>query len=64
MDTVYDDCFVVYSHADVGSDPPQDVEREMTTCSTYEEACRYRQEFDRTGQHCIIRWHGETGGGD
>jgi hypothetical protein len=64
MDTVYDDCFVVYSHADSRVEPPGEVEHEMTACATYEEACRFRQEFERRGQLCIIRWRGETGGGD
>jgi hypothetical protein len=65
MISVLTDCFVVYEHADGGAaDPPEDVEHELTSCATYEEAHKLKQALERQGRHCIIRYLGPAGGGD
>jgi hypothetical protein len=59
------DGFVVYLRDDSESVwRPQAFERAVATCSSYEEAVKVRQELRDSGQHCIIRCVGETGGGD
>jgi hypothetical protein len=64
MDCVLTDCFVVYAHRDGFTWEPREVERELAACGTYEEAVQIKLERERSGQHCVIRFVGPTGGGD
>jgi hypothetical protein len=43
---------------------PETVEQPVDGCATYEEARRLRQKALRADQDCVIRYMGETGGGD
>jgi hypothetical protein len=45
-------------------DSPELVERPLAVCATYEEARRVRQENQRPDSDCVIRYLGDTGGGD
>jgi hypothetical protein len=45
-------------------EPPEVVERPLAVCATYEEARRVRQMNLRRDRECIIRYLGDTGGGD
>jgi hypothetical protein len=45
-------------------DSPEKVERPLAVCATYEEARRIRQEHLRADSDCVIRYLGNTGGGD
>ena len=59
------DCFVVFVRD--GSEPmrrPEAVERPVARCPTYEEAVRVREDLRAAGKNCVIRFVGETGGGD
>jgi hypothetical protein len=59
------DCFVVFVRDRSKTGWPGDtVERPVATCPSYEEAVRIREEFRQSGRSCIIRFVGETGGGD
>ncbi|MHB1425246.1 MAG: hypothetical protein ACYC3I_18910 [Gemmataceae bacterium] len=65
MEEVYDDRFVVYvrSRRDP-HDPPEDGEWPVTACSSYEEASLIRQVHRRNSRECVIRYVGNSGGGD
>ena len=39
-------------------------ERKLVTCGSYEEALMVRRENETPDRHCIIRFEGESGGGD
>ena len=65
MDTVHDDGFVVFvRNAPSYTGSPETVEREVGSCSTYEEARRIRGECHDRAHMCVIRYVGEAGGGD
>ncbi|MCC6419606.1 MAG: hypothetical protein IT429_15335 [Gemmataceae bacterium] len=65
MDTRYEDRFVVFAlRHRLAAARPQVFEREVVTCPTYEEAQEIRREFLAAGCECVIRYMGETGGGD
>jgi hypothetical protein len=65
MDSAHEDRFVVFIRAD-GADPafPEDVEQPLASCSSYEEARRVRQAHLDHSAECVIRFVGDTGGGD
>jgi hypothetical protein len=59
------DCFMVFVRAGtVSTCRPGAVERPVAACPTYEEAARLREKLRRAGWSCIIRFVGQTGGGD
>jgi hypothetical protein len=43
---------------------PEVAERPLAACPTYAEARRVRQKLLRPDRECIIRYLGDTGGGD
>jgi hypothetical protein len=61
-----EDRFVVFIREDRRHYPsqPEVEERELTSCPTYEQARWVRQENTGPHRRCIIRYLGETGGGD
>ena len=65
METTQQDQFAVYLRQrwDAGH-APEEVERLLVSCSTYEEACWVRRENNAPGRECIIRYLGPAGGGD
>ena len=65
MDTVRDDHFVVFLREDRSqSFRPDYAEEPFIACSTYEEARRIQRELQGTSRDSVIRYVGETGGGD
>jgi hypothetical protein len=65
MDCTREDDFVVFIRSDRGNNSaPDTLEWPLASCSSYEEARRVRNAFcDRNGDG-VIRFLGETGGGD
>jgi hypothetical protein len=59
------DLFQVYvrEHRKDG-EAPEEVEQPLEGCATYEEARRLRQKASRPDSDCVIRYMGDTGGGD
>jgi hypothetical protein len=65
MEQVYEDRFVVYALRHRRGEPVrQVVEREVVSCPSYEEAQQVRRAYAAAGCECVIRFMGETGGGD
>jgi hypothetical protein len=65
MTSVQDDVYWVYVRRDRSQPfPPEDCERYLTSVATYEEARRIQREFRINSRECVIRFAGETGGGD
>jgi hypothetical protein len=65
VDTVPEDGFVVYVRQDPAhSFPPENAERPIIHCASYEEARRVWQQWHNSAQHCVIRYLGTVGGGD
>lgn len=58
-----DDCFVVYVR-DEKKKFPFPRERKLVTCDSYAEAVQVRRENETPDRQCIIRFEGESGGGD
>jgi hypothetical protein len=65
MESSVDDRFVVFVR-DLGAPhfTLAEAERELVTCSTYEEARWVRRENGTATRKCIIRYVGPAGGGD
>jgi hypothetical protein len=65
MEPVQDDRFVVFVRESAGHHAsPETVEREVSACSSYDEARRVQQTYRQTAQECVIRYVGQSGGGD
>ncbi len=65
MATDHDELFVVYLRTAHNSEnSPELAERPLVTCYTYGEARRIQRLFQRTPHECVIRYLGNTGGGD
>jgi hypothetical protein len=65
MHTDHQDGFLVYLRLDrTHNRSPEDFERPLTHCSSYEEARRIQREYRKVDQECVIRYLGEVGGGD
>jgi hypothetical protein len=59
------DCFVVYvRNGSAHAARPEAMERPVAACPSYEEAARIRDRYRQEGRTCIIRFVGQTGGGD
>jgi hypothetical protein len=60
-----DDDFVVFMRSDPDCRAaPDTVEWPLASCASYEEARRVRDSFSNHNGDCVIRFVGETGGGD
>ena len=65
MNNVHDDRFLVFVRADRSHEhPPEEFERYLTSCATYEEARRIQREYRSFDRECVIRYLGPAGGGD
>ncbi|MCI0460298.1 MAG: hypothetical protein L0Z62_25375 [Gemmataceae bacterium] len=65
MQSDHEDGFLVFLRADrAHRHPPDAVEQPLTCCASYEDARRIQREYRRTAQECVIRYLGESGGGD
>jgi hypothetical protein len=63
--SAYEECFVVFIRGERGPAVlPEDAERELVRCATYQEARRIRDECRRYYSDCTIRHEGPVGGGD
>ena len=63
MTLIADDCFVVYVR-ERKAHRHHPVERQLVSCSSYQEAEMVRRENQGPERHCIIRYFGPAGGGD
>jgi hypothetical protein len=60
-----EDCFVVYVRDGLGAAWwPENIERPVAACPTYKEAARLRETIRQAGRSCVVRFIGDTGGGD
>jgi hypothetical protein len=58
-------CYVVFVRENCGPTWwPETVERPVAACPSYEEAARVRKNLRLAGKTCVIRFVGQTGGGD
>jgi hypothetical protein len=65
MNSVHDDRFLVFVRADRRhATPPEDFERYLISCPTYQDARRLQREMRNLDQECVIRYLGPAGGGD
>jgi hypothetical protein len=65
MNPVLDDRFLVFVRADRSDpNPPEEFERYLTSCPTYEEARRIQREYRTFAREIVIRYLGPAGGGD
>jgi hypothetical protein len=63
--STFEECFVVFIRGERGrAERPEDAERELVRCATYQEARRIRDECRRYYSDCTIRHDGPVGGGD
>ena len=61
----HEDCYIVYLRSDRSlSQPPEVAERLVVVCTSYGEARRIQRLLHRAEQECVIRYEGDTGGGD
>ena len=65
MSSDYEDGFLVLLRTDPAHTlSPDDTETPVICCASYEEARRIQREYHRASRECVIRYHGESGGGD
>jgi hypothetical protein len=65
MQPLDEDRFVLFLRADRTSvEPVEHRERPVAGFPTYEEARQVRQRYQQAGQECVIRFVGDSGGGD
>ncbi len=65
MATGFDDLYVVYLRGPHSRmDFPEVAERPVKACPTYGEARRVQRLFQGLDQDCVIRFQGDSGGGD
>jgi len=65
MESFLDDRFVVFlCHIANRSNRPDDAERVLATCSSYEEARQIQRHLQHQDHKCVIRYVGPAGGGD
>jgi hypothetical protein len=65
MDSALEDRFVVFIRADRDNNSsPYAVELPLASCASYAEAKRLRDAVNDHSGNCVIRFVGETGGGD
>jgi hypothetical protein len=62
---LYEDRFLVFLRTDVAqATQPESNEEPVADCASYEEARRVKSVFQSSAGECVIRYQGETGGGD
>jgi hypothetical protein len=65
MDLHDDDSFTVYVRTDPNHAPsPDEIEVPLASFSSYEDALRAQRAYQRPVRECVIRFQGDTGGGD
>ncbi|MBM4067677.1 MAG: hypothetical protein FJ271_01845 [Planctomycetes bacterium] len=65
MATEHDELFVVFLRSAPNFDQaPELLERPLATCYSYSEARRIQRLLQATPHDCIIRFTGQSGGGD
>jgi hypothetical protein len=65
MESISDDRYVVYVRHDRSqSCRPDHAERPLIACSTYEQARQIQRHLHQTSRASVIRFVGQTGGGD
>jgi hypothetical protein len=65
MNTFLDDRYLVFVRAARDhATPPEELEKYLTSCPTYEEARRIQREFRSCDRDIVIRYLGPAGGGD
>ncbi len=65
MNSDHEDGFLVYLRTDPPHrEAPDTVEQPVICCASYEDARRIQREYRRTAQECVIRYLGDSGGGD
>jgi len=64
MATGHEDLYVVYLRSEATTLQPEGVERPVMVCASYGEARRLQRMLQRADQECVIRFQGNTGGGD
>jgi hypothetical protein len=65
MDLQHDDRFLVFVRTDaVQREAPEENEEQVAVCATYGEARRIKLALHLSDQDCVIRYHGDSGGGD
>lgn len=59
------DRFTVYWRRDSHhARAPEDMEQSLGSFSSYEDALRHQRRHRHLARHCVIRFEGDTGGGD
>jgi hypothetical protein len=65
MDLHDEDHFTVYVRLDPGFAPsPEEIEIPLGSFHSYQEALRAQRAYQRPARECVIRFQGDTGGGD
>jgi hypothetical protein len=65
MDLHEDDWFTIYVRTDPAeAQSPEDIEIPLASFPSYQDALRAQRAYQRPIRECVIRYHGDTGGGD
>jgi hypothetical protein len=65
MDLHDDHSFTVFVRTDPShAASPEEIEIPLASFSSYEEAVRAQRAYQRPVRECVIRFQGDTGGGD
>jgi hypothetical protein len=65
MDQGGDDRFTVYVRTDPShAHSPEDIEIPLASFSSYEEAVKAQRAYQHATRECVIRFQGDSGGGD
>jgi hypothetical protein len=65
MDPNHEDRFTLYVRTDPCHAPsPEEIEIPLGSFSTYEDALRAQRAYQRPTRECVIRFQGDSGGGD
>jgi hypothetical protein len=66
MDSLHDDRFLVFLRTDPAhAETPETNEQPVASCDSYEEARRVKHALHPSlSRECVIRFHGDSGGGD
>lgn len=65
MGTIHEDPYIVFVRSELAhADRPDVSEHNLFFCATLAEARRVRQRFRGDTRECVIRYVGQSGGGD
>ncbi len=65
MDLHNEDMFTVYVRTDPAhARATEDIEIPLASFSSYEDAVQAQRAYQRPARECVIRYQGDTGGGD